>query len=87
MLLYGLYVGYFTYFTSNGIQALAGFAIMFIFIFICRITGRDYKTLLVLRMARDRLVELNKITNPNDSIEWNITLWPRHPEVHNLQDE
>ena len=76
LFLYGLYVGCFTYFTSNNVQAFAGLVVMFFFISICRITGRDYKTLLVLRMARERLVELNKVTNPNDSIEWNITHWP-----------
>lgn len=70
LFVFGLYIGYFTYFTNNGVQALAGFVVMFIFLFICRFTGRDYKTLRILREVRDRLIELNKVTNPNDSIEW-----------------
>lgn len=33
--------------------------------------GRDYKTWHILKGVRERLIELNMVANPDDSIEWN----------------
>ncbi len=83
----GFHVALSSLLTGKLIQIVSGVVIMFIFMLIGIIAGRDCRVFSSLKRVRDRLLELNMLTNPNDSIEWNITLWSRRPEVSNVQNE
>ena len=75
LLSFGAYIWLSNLIPFKSIQALTGSIFMLVFVFIGTLIGRDYNTLRILRRVRERLIELNKVINPADSIEWNPTLW------------
>ncbi|MCI5221615.1 MAG: hypothetical protein D3924_02765 [Candidatus Electrothrix sp. AR4] len=83
----GLYIGLSILITGKSGQIVAGVVIMLISIFTGSVLGRDHKTLQILIRVRKQLIRRNMVTHPDKRIEWDITLWPRRPEVRNLQDE
>ncbi len=70
----GFLIGLLNCLTSNCFQTIAGLIFMFILMIIGMLLGRVYDTLRILRRVRERLIELDKVTNPADSIEWNPVL-------------
>ncbi len=58
--------------SGESIHIIAGLIVMFIFSFIGTIAGRDYKTFRTLKLVKKRLIELNMVTNPDDSIQWDL---------------
>ncbi len=73
--LYGLIVALLNSISGEPIKIIAGLIVMFIFSFIGTIVGRDYATFRVLELVRKRLIDLDMVTNPNDSIQ--LDLMPR----------
>ncbi len=75
LLTLGFCIGLLNCLTNNCSQAIAGLIFMCILTVIGILLGKEYNTLRILRRVRERLIELDKVTNPADSIEWNPVLW------------
>ena len=75
LFLLGFHVALSNIITCNYIKIIIGLIIASAYIFASAFTGRDYKTLSILRRVKNQLVVRNMVTNPDDSIEWNPTLW------------
>jgi hypothetical protein len=76
---YGVYLGLSNLIPFKYVQSIAGIILMFAFLFAGTLLGRDYVTLRILSRVRERLIELDKVINPADSIEWNPILWQSKP--------
>lgn len=73
--LYGLIAALLNSISGEPIKIIVGLIFMFISSFIGTIVGRDYATFRVLERVRKRLIDLDMVTNPNDSIQ--LDLMPR----------
>lgn len=74
-ILLGIYFVLWNLFIGGWIHHIAAVVIELIMIGIGTFLGRDYNTWRILKRIRERLIELNMVANPDDSIEWNIVLW------------
>jgi hypothetical protein len=66
-----IYVIVWNYVTGDCLKFFAAIIFAFILMAIGLFLGRDYKTWRILKRVKERLLELNMVANPDDSIEWN----------------
>lgn len=66
-----VYIILWNYIIGTWVHVFAAIICAFILIATGMFLGRDYKTWRILKRARERLIELNMVANPDDSIEWN----------------
>jgi len=66
-----VYIILWNYIIGTWVHVFAAIIFAFILIASGMFLGRDYKTWRILKRARERLIELNMVDNPDDSIEWN----------------
>ncbi|NMH64913.1 hypothetical protein [Shewanella salipaludis] len=72
LFLFGMIMGSANIVMGTGVESIAGFFVMIMFILIAAVVGRDYRTYRILKRVRERLVSLNMVANPDISIQWNF---------------
>jgi len=77
LFLSGMIMGFPYFITEPGSRSFAGLIIMIVFFFMGMVVSRDYRSFRILKGVKEKLIEKEKISNPDKSIQWGFTRWFR----------
>jgi len=71
----GMIMGFPYFIAEPGTRSFAGLLTMIIFFFMAMVVSRDYRSFRILKEIREKLINKEKISNPEKSIQWDFTRW------------